>query len=151
MRIILIVFLFSAPIIQAQDFWTAAELDALSSELSGRVGANNAAILGGLINHDGYSGVMVHRAPGPGFSEIHAEWADLYFITSGNASIATGGEILGAEESSPGEIRGGSIEGGAIRRIGKGDIVHIPAGVPHHVIVGEGEEVTYMIIKASAE
>mgnify|MGYP005657898713 CR=1 FL=1 len=148
MRFILIVFLLLAPVIQAQDFWSTADFDALRSELSSRVGSNNAAILDRVIDQEGYFAAMVHREPGPGFSEAHAEWADIYFVTSGSAAIMTGGEIVNATEGTPGEIRGSSIEGGVLRRIGQGDVVHIPAGVPHYVIVGEGEEVTYMIIKA---
>ena len=116
--------------------------------MSARVGGNNAAILDRVIDQEGYFAAMVHREPGPGFSEAHAEWADIYFVTSGNAAIMTGGEIVNATENTPGEIRGSSIEGGAVQRISEGDVVHIPAGVPHYVIVGEGEEVTYMIIKA---
>lgn len=148
MRFILLLFLLSAPVVQAQDFWTAADLDGLREELSASVGGNNAAILDRVIDQEGYFSAMVHREPGPGFSETHAEWADIYFVTSGSAAIRTGGEIVNATEDTPGEVRGTSIEGGVIRRIGKGDVVHIPVGVPHHVIVAEGEEVTYFILKA---
>jgi uncharacterized protein YjlB len=60
------------------------------------------------------------------------------------------GEIIDAREDSPGEIRGTGIRGGEVQRISEGDVVHIPTGVPHHVLVGEGEEVTYFILKARA-
>ena len=37
---------------------------------------------------------------------------------------------------------------GETRRLAVGDIVHIPAGIPHHVVVAPGETVTYLLIKA---
>src|SRR6056300_537734 len=132
-----VLILMSAPIVQAQDFWSAADLDDLSNGLSSRVGSNNAAILNNIINEGGYYAAMVHREAGPGFSELHDEWADIYFVTNGSATIFTGGSIVDVTESSPGEFRGSSIEGGVSRPISAGEIVHIPAGLPHYVLVGE--------------
>ena len=151
MRIVILLLLITVTQVQAQDFWSKDDLESLKVDLSSRVGSNNAAILDRMVDQGGYFAAMVHREPGPGFSESHDEWADIYFVTSGSAAIMTGGEIVDAREDSPGEIRGTSIRGGAVQRISEGDIVHIPAGVPHYVMVGEGEEVTYFILKAQAE
>lgn len=151
MRIVILSLLFSVTQVQAQDFWSKEDLESLKGDLSSRVGSNNAAILDRMIDQGGYFAAMVHREPGPGFSESHDEWADIYFVTSGSAAIMTGGEIVDAREDSPGEIRGTSIRGGEVQRISEGDIVHIPAGVPHYVMVGEGEQITYFILKAQAE
>ena len=140
--------LMSAPIVQAQDFWSAGDLDDLSNSLSSQVGSNNAAILNNIINEGGYYAAMVHREPGPGFSELHEQWADIYFVTDGSATIFTGGSIVDVTEFSPGEFRGSSIAGGESRLISAGDIVHIPAGLPHYVLVGEGQQITYFILKA---
>ena len=140
--------LMSAPIVQAQDFWSAGDLDDLSNSLSSQVGSNNAAILNNIINEGGYYAAMVHREPGPGFSELHEQWADIYFVTDGSATIFTGGSIVDLTEFSPGEFRGSSIAGGESRLISAGDIVHIPAGLPHYVLVGEGQQITYFILKA---
>lgn len=149
--LLLSVSLFCSTLVLAQDFWSAAELEALGTSLESRVGANNAAIMNNIIRTDGYFAALVHREPGPGFSEVHAEWADVYFVTAGGASIVTGGTILDPRDTGPGEIQGSAIEGGTSRRIGAGDIVHIPAGIPHHVLVGEGETITYFILKAPRE
>ncbi len=132
----------------AQNFWSAADLDQLSDNLSSQVSSNNAAILNNIINEGGYYAAMVHREAGPGFSELHAEWADLYFVTDGSATIFTGGSIVDPTEFSPGEIRGTGIDGGVSRAISAGDVVHIPAGLPHYVLVGDGQQITYFIFKA---
>ena len=147
-HLLLICVLGCSTLAQAQDFWTAAELDALGDTLSGQVGANNAAILDRIIDEGGYFAAMVHREPGPGFSESHAEWADVYFVTSGSATIVTGGTIIDVSEGDPGEVRGTGIAGGTRHRISAGDVVHIPVGVPHHVLVEEGDQITYFIFKA---
>ena len=89
----------------AQDFWSADDLDGLSNSLSDQVGPNNAAILNNIIQQGGYYAAMVHREAGPGFSERHAAWADLYFVVSGSATIATGGSIVDETEFAPGEVR----------------------------------------------
>lgn len=145
--IVLVSILF-VPSLHAQDVFTAQELEALRESLSGQVGSNNAAILDNIINEGGYFAAMVHREPGPGFSESHADWADLYFVTSGTASLITGGSIIDPTEADPGEVRGSGIEGGSRQLISQGDVVHIPVGVPHHVLVEAGQQVTYFIFKA---
>jgi len=137
-----------APAIFAQDIFTAQDLDNYATSLASQVGSNNAAILDNIIQEGGYFAAMVHREPGPGFSESHDDWADLYFVTSGSATLVTGGTIVNPREESPGEMRGTALQGGTSRAIATGDVVHIPAGVPHHVLVEEGREVTYFIFKA---
>lgn len=148
LRVFTLLIITSALQVQAQDFWSAEDLGELSNSLSSQVGSNNAAILNNIINEGGYYAAMVHREPGPGFSELHAEMADIYFVTEGSATIVTGGSIVDPIESSPGEIRGSRIEGGDSRLIGAGDIAHIPAGLPHYLLVGEGQQITYFILKA---
>lgn len=144
--------LLAVPELDAQetddyDYWSAFQLDNLGRSLAGETGANNAAIIDRVIDEGGYFAAIVHREPGPGFSESHADWADVYFVTSGNASLVVGGTIPDGQETDPGEVRGTTIEGGTLQRLAEGDVVHIPAGTAHHVRVEPGEQVTYFILK----
>jgi len=144
--------LFIAQAVLAQeaarhDYWRAADLDGFADSLAASVGANNSAVLDRIIDHDSYFAAIVHREPGPGFSESHDEWADVYFVSSGRGTLIVGGRIADAEETAPGEIRGTRIEGGTQRTLAEGDVVHIPAGTPHHVIVEPGNQITYFIFK----
>lgn len=50
-------------------------------------------------------------------------------------------------ETEPDEFRGPTIVGGDERRIGKGDFVRIPAGVPHWISKIEGTEIIYLVVK----
>lgn len=43
----------------------------------------------------------------------------------------TGGNIVDRRVTGVGEVRGTGIEGGDIRQLSKGDVLIIPAGVPH--------------------
>lgn len=131
-------------------YWSAFQLDNLGRSLAGQTAANNTAVLDRVIDSGGYFAALVHREPGPGFSESHADWADVYFVTSGNASLVVGGTIVDSEEAEPGEVRGSTIEDGTLQRLAEGDVVHIPAGTPHHVLVEPGEQITYFILKVQA-
>ena len=50
-----------------------------------------------------------------------------------------------------GEIRGKSINGGVTKRLAAGDIVHIPAKMPHRLSVEAGKVCTYLVFKVRME
>jgi quercetin dioxygenase-like cupin family protein len=47
----------------------------------------------------------------------------------------------------PGETLGSGIDGGKEVILNAGDIVHIPAGIPHWVKVAPGTTTTYLVFK----
>jgi mannose-6-phosphate isomerase-like protein (cupin superfamily) len=86
-----------------------------------------------------------------GSSELHEHEADIFFITSGGATILTGGKLVNPHTEKPGELRGTSIEGGERHALGTGDVIHIPAGTPHQMLVDKGTPVTYFVIKVTGQ
>jgi len=82
-----------------------------------------------------------------GESEIHEHYADMFYIVDGATTLVTGGRIVGARQTGPGETRGESLEGGESRVLRVGDVAHVPAGVPHHMVVEQGNTVTYFVMK----
>lgn len=76
---------------------------------------------------------MVHtsRRETPGQAEIHTRDTDVIYVIDGSATFVTGGTAIGAKTTAPDELRGSAIEGGETRRIGKGDVITVPAGTPH--------------------
>jgi mannose-6-phosphate isomerase-like protein (cupin superfamily) len=106
---------------------------------------------GRLFEGDNYWSVVAHREAGPGFSESHRDWTDIYFVTSGAATLIVGGTIPNPTEETPGEVRGTSIDGGTRRTLAEGDVVHIPPGTAHHVIVAQAQEITYLLLKVRAD
>ncbi len=82
-----------------------------------------------------------------GVAELHRDFADLFYILEGRATLVTGGEIVGAETIAPGEVRGQSLQDGKMQQLCPGEIFHIPAGLPHQMILADGETVAYFVIK----
>jgi mannose-6-phosphate isomerase-like protein (cupin superfamily) len=82
-----------------------------------------------------------------GEAEVHEQFADLFFVLAGKATLVTGGVATGARAIAPGETRGTSIEGGERQTLRAGDVVHIPAGTPHQMLVREQDTITYLVIK----
>ena len=63
--------------------------------------------------------------------EMHEKLTDVFYITSGEATFVAGGKLEGGQPSGPGQIRGGTITGGTTNHLTKGDVIVIPAGIPH--------------------
>ncbi len=86
-----------------------------------------------------------------GSSEIHEHEADIFFIQQGDATIILGGKMTGGKVQKPGELRGTSIEGGEKRPLKTGDVIHIPAGVAHQILVPPGKPFTYFVVKVTGQ
>jgi mannose-6-phosphate isomerase-like protein (cupin superfamily) len=97
----------------------------------------------------GYTYALTQRDSAGG-EESHAAWTDVFVIQSGAAALLYGGTADGARESTPGEWRGGTIRGGRRRSLQPGDVVVIPAGVPHQMLLGPGERIAYLAFKIAA-
>jgi mannose-6-phosphate isomerase-like protein (cupin superfamily) len=63
--------------------------------------------------------------------EVHDKETDVFYIVDGEATLITGGRMLGGKVTAPGQWRGTSIEGGEAHHLVKGDVIVIPAGIPH--------------------
>jgi glc operon protein GlcG len=83
-----------------------------------------------LVNMGNYMVHASHREM-DGVAEIHTLDTDLIYMLEGAATFTTGGNVPDAKPIEPNELRGSSIVGGESRRIVKGDVIVVPAGVPH--------------------
>ncbi|HEV8336133.1 MAG TPA: hypothetical protein VGR67_06955 [Candidatus Polarisedimenticolia bacterium] len=93
-----------------------------------------------------YSVAEVRRTSA-GRSELHARFADIWYVLRGDATLVTGGSLIGGQETEPGELRGRGVSGGDRRPIHGGEVVVIPAGVPHWISAVDGKEIVYLIVK----
>ena len=91
---------------------------------------------------------------GPG-GLYHDDTAESYIITSGSATMITGGKIVNGRRSAPdsevtrilnGPSCSGTIVGGTTHNVKVGDIVIIPEGVPHG-FTAIPDHVTYLSIR----
>jgi quercetin dioxygenase-like cupin family protein len=55
--------------------------------------------------------------------------------------------MVGGETVEPQEKRNGTIEDGIRRKLSAGDIIRIPARVPHQILLDGSQGFTYLVIK----
>ncbi|HXT17350.1 MAG TPA: hypothetical protein VN706_17050 [Gemmatimonadaceae bacterium] len=92
---------------------------------------------------------LTHRDSTGGL-EAHRDWTDVFVVESGSATLVSGGTLSGAKEATPGEWRGGKANGSTRAALHVGDVVVIPAGAPHQMILAPGEHITYLAFKVKA-
>jgi mannose-6-phosphate isomerase-like protein (cupin superfamily) len=130
------------------ELWKSGELQAFQQKLSPKMNAQKVATqpLGSYGNHNF---LMAHRE-GSGEAELHETQADVMVVESGEATLLVGGTVVDPKTTAPHEIRGPSIKGGEKKSLAAGDVVHIPAKVPHQMLVESGKQITYFVVKIDA-
>jgi mannose-6-phosphate isomerase-like protein (cupin superfamily) len=79
--------------------------------------------------------------------EYHAKEADIVFVQSGSATLVYGGSIVNGVSTATDEMRGESITGGMERKVEPGDIITIPAKLPHQMKLDPGKQLNYFVVK----
>jgi mannose-6-phosphate isomerase-like protein (cupin superfamily) len=132
---------------QEVDFFTAKDIAKMASALNpkGPISATK-----DLTRYKGHYFLLAKRVE-TGSSELHEHEADIFVVESGDAAIVTGGKISGGHRTAAGEIRGTSIAGGTRHELHAGDVVHIPAGVAHQVLVSKGKPFVYFVVKVTGQ
>jgi mannose-6-phosphate isomerase-like protein (cupin superfamily) len=82
-----------------------------------------------------------------GGAEVHAQYDDIFVVTEGKATMVTGGTVIDPKGESDGETRGSGIQNGKSQTIVQGDIVHIPAGTPHQLMIAAGGTFGAIVVK----
>ena len=112
-----------------------------------------------VVDAGGYNVAIgaIHRPQTPpGVAAVHYKVSEVYHVIDGAATLVTGGTMVNAKPRSPDEVSvkfedgpgasGISIQGGTSQRIKAGDVVVIPAGVPHWFSAIEGS-ITYLVVR----
>jgi mannose-6-phosphate isomerase-like protein (cupin superfamily) len=84
---------------------------------------------GEIINDHGL--IVLAQRRGAGEVEVHEKTNHVFIIVEGEATFVTGGTLVGARETAPGQRRASSVQGGEIHHLTKGDVITIPAKTPH--------------------
>lgn len=85
---------------------------------------------GGAIIEDHGLRVLAQRR-GAGEVEVHEKTNHVFIIVEGEATFVTGGTLVGARDTAPGQRRASSVQGGVTHHLTKGDVITIPAKTPH--------------------
>jgi mannose-6-phosphate isomerase-like protein (cupin superfamily) len=67
----------------------------------------------------------------PGRPAVHPDEAEYALVVEGAGTLVSGGRLVDPVERRPGLVEGSRIEGGTTRRLAPGDVLLVPAGVPH--------------------
>ena len=86
-----------------------------------------------------------HREQAGGV-EVHDHEMDVIYVVDGTATFVTGGKMVGGKNTRPGQWLGTDLTGGAAQRLVKGDVIVVPAGVPHWFKEVPGP-ISYYVVK----
>lgn len=130
-------------------FWNAMQVEEAANRLEESLG-NQALVWETIGNYDGHSVYLVLRGQ-TGRAEIHETESDVQISVRGRATSLIGGELIDAEQLPRKQLRGSAIQGGTERELASGDIMHIPPGVPHQLLINASESYMYLLIKIDEE
>jgi glc operon protein GlcG len=93
--------------------------------------------------------IHASRREEAGQAEVHSRDTDIIYVLEGSVTFVTGGTIVEPRSTGPDEIRGARLEGGTARALNKGDVIVVPAGVPHWFSQVD-EAFLYYVVKATS-
>jgi mannose-6-phosphate isomerase-like protein (cupin superfamily) len=129
------------------EHWTPADLQAASKTLAEKAASDpHRAATKPLSDYPNDLFLLAHREA-DGQVELHETQADLFVVQSGSATLIVGGTLLDGETVAPHEKRNGTIQGATRHKLSAGDIVRIPANVPHQLLLDSGREFNYFVAK----
>jgi len=151
-RIGLILLLFATFAVAAGDsseaaHWTLAEMKAFENKLSQdpKTATDNPMLA--ILNFTKGHSVRRTSFGKSGIAEIHENGADVFCMLTGEAEFIVGGEIVDPTTTNPGEIRGPRISGGITKKVVTGDMIIIPPGTAHQIMVAPGKRISFMVAK----
>jgi mannose-6-phosphate isomerase-like protein (cupin superfamily) len=80
-------------------------------------------------------------------AEVHDDSDDVYYVLEGSARLTLGGTLDNPRETTPGEWKSKTINGGTTFEIKKGDLIVVPRGTPHQRTTVTGKELSMILIK----
>jgi mannose-6-phosphate isomerase-like protein (cupin superfamily) len=128
------------------DHWSPADLLERAKHLKELAAKGDGSASETLEKYPHHYTMLAFRSHNGG-GELHENFADLFYILDGHATVVTGGEMVDGKTTGAGEIRGTGVKGGSRQDVKAGDVVHIPAGTPHQMLIADGESVTYFVMK----
>jgi glc operon protein GlcG len=83
---------------------------------------------------------------GAGQVEVHDKETDVIYVVDGSATFLTGGTMVGGKTTGPGQQRGSDVQGGQTHHLAKGDVIVVPAGIPHW-FKEVPQQISYYVVK----
>lgn len=90
-----------------------------------------------------HSWALAHREVS-GQVESHETRDIVMVVQSGEATLIVGNDVVDPTRPSPNELRGSAIRNGIGRKVTAGDVINMPAGLPHQFVLAPGRQITYI-------
>lgn len=111
-------------------FASSADVQAQIREMLAAMKADQGFMWRPLVR-DGATAAAIEIWKKPGRPAVHPAEAEYAIVLEGAGTLVSGGTMADAKVSNPNLIEGSQIEGGVTRTLGPGDVILIPAGIPH--------------------
>jgi mannose-6-phosphate isomerase-like protein (cupin superfamily) len=149
-----LLFLLMAPSFAADEssfaLWTPSAIEQQEAKLKKHVAQDHSS-RETLADYGDHRFRLLYR-DADGLPEEHDQIVDVVMVHSGEATLMVGGTMAGKKGSAEtGEYVGTALAGGESHPLAAGDIVHIPAGIPHSFLVPAGKHITYVLLKFPAK
>jgi mannose-6-phosphate isomerase-like protein (cupin superfamily) len=125
-----------APDLTKGAYMSAADATAAVAATAARQGTNPNAVTR-ILQLAPYTINIEHRLPVAQSASIHDKDAELFYVVDGSATLVTGGQLISPMRNGD-NVTGTGIQGGTSQKMGKGDFMLIPNGVPHWITNVEG-------------
>jgi mannose-6-phosphate isomerase-like protein (cupin superfamily) len=125
----------------------AQDIQAQVAHVIANMKASGKSLGSGVLGRQGNLSLLLAVRTATEGAELHAHADDLMIIQQGSATMVTGGTLVDRQDDGNGESKGSSIQNGVSKTINAGDVVIVPAGVPHQMLVTPGSTVAYLLGK----
>jgi len=128
------------------DHWTGPVLLERAAYLRKMARAGEGSASDTIREFGGHS-ANLHVRVRNGPAEMHEDFALVFVVLEGRATLVAGGVLEKPRKAGPGEMTGAGIEGGSSHELRPGDVAHIAAGTPHQVLVAGEKAFSYLALK----
>src|SRR5215510_9462345 len=120
-------------------FASAADVEAMINKAKSERKPDQANFIQQIVRLAPYNANLEYRVAGIDTpATLHEAEAELVFVVDGAGTFVSGGKLTEEKRTNPTNLSGKDVEGGASRRIAKGDYVLIPENTPHAFRKTEG-------------
>ena len=131
-------------------YWSHDDLQKMTSGLAPQMDPHTKLKSETIVTQGNHRFLISHREGG-GEAEFHETEEDIVYVQSGHATLVYGGRMVDAKTTAPGESRGAGIDGGEKKLLSPGDVVVVPARIPHLFIADPKDPFNYFVVKVTEQ
>jgi len=135
-----LIFVSLAPTARAQPaappapklFTSAGDLTAMIAKAKSERKPDQANFTQPILQLAPYAAQLEYRVAGINANaSVHEREAEMFFVVEGSGTLVTGGKLKEERRTNAENLAGSGIDGGARRKVAKGDFVMVPENTPH--------------------